>query len=111
MDPNSAFQADGLAAAILSISPMLTHVSIYGLALDKAAAERQIVGQTDLRSEAMPRNSSPTIQAFSVRAVRVPMAEPHRTASGVITKSPLVLTDVITDAGISGHSLVSRLPQ
>jgi len=41
-----------------------------------------------------------------VRAVRVPMTEPHRTASGVITESPLVLTDVITDTGISGHSIV-----
>jgi mandelate racemase len=34
------------------------------------------------------------------------MTEPHRTASGVITESPLVLTDVITDTGISGHSIV-----
>ncbi len=54
----------------------------------------------------MPRESSPTIQAFRVRAVRVPMREPHQTASGVITESPLVLTDVITDTGISGHSMV-----
>lgn len=54
----------------------------------------------------MPRDSSPTIQEFRVRAVRVPMTEPHRTATGVITESPLVLTDVITDAGISGHSMV-----
>ena len=38
----------------------------------------------------MPRNSSPTIKEFKVRAVRVPMTEPHRTASGVITESPLV---------------------
>ena len=42
----------------------------------------------------MPRNSSPTIKEFKVRAVRVPMTEPHRTASGVITESPLVLTDI-----------------
>jgi mandelate racemase len=54
----------------------------------------------------MARDSSPTIQAFNVRAVRVPMTEPHQSASGVITESPLVLMDVITDAGISGHSLV-----
>src|SRR5262245_36581391 len=54
----------------------------------------------------MSRDSSPTIQEFRVRAVRVPMTEPHQTASGVITESPLVLTDVITDGGISGHSLV-----
>jgi mandelate racemase len=34
------------------------------------------------------------------------MAEPHRTASGVVAESPLVLTDVITDAGVCGHSMV-----
>jgi mandelate racemase len=54
----------------------------------------------------MSRDSSPTIQGFRVRAVRVPMVEAHQTASGVITESPLVLTDVVTDAGISGHSIV-----
>ena len=54
----------------------------------------------------MPRDASPTIKEFRVRAVRVPMTEPHQTASGVITESPLVLTDVITDTGISGHSMV-----
>ena len=54
----------------------------------------------------MPRDTSPTIQEFRVRAVRVPMTEAHQTASGVITESPLVLTDVITDTGISGHSMV-----
>lgn len=50
--------------------------------------------------------SLPKIQEFKVRAVRVPMTEPHKTASGVITESPLVLTDILTDAGISGHSMV-----
>ena len=54
----------------------------------------------------MPSDTSPTIQEFRVRAVRVPMTEPHQTASGVITESPLVLTDVITDTGIGGHSMV-----
>lgn len=54
----------------------------------------------------MPRDSSPTIKRFRVRAVRVPMTEPHKTAGGVITESPLVLTDVITDTGIRGHSMV-----
>ena len=51
-------------------------------------------------------NSSPTIQSISVRAVRVPMTEPHRTASGVITESPLVLTDVVTDTGSRGRSMI-----
>ncbi len=54
----------------------------------------------------MPGGSSPTVQELRVRAVRVPLEEPHRTASGVVAESPLVLTDVITDAGASGHSLV-----
>ena len=54
----------------------------------------------------MPRDSSPTIRELRVRAVRVPMTEPHRTASGVVEESPLVLTDVVTDTGITGHSLV-----
>ncbi|HEY2019416.1 MAG TPA: enolase C-terminal domain-like protein [Bryobacteraceae bacterium] len=48
----------------------------------------------------------PTIQELRVRTVRVPMQEPHRTASGTVTESPLVLTDLITDAGITGHSIV-----
>jgi mandelate racemase len=46
------------------------------------------------------------IQEVRVRAVRVPMPEPHRTASGVVAESPLVLTDVTTDAGAVGHSMV-----
>jgi mandelate racemase len=54
----------------------------------------------------MQKDSSPTIQGFKVRVVRVPMEEPHKTASGVITESPLVLTDILTDTGISGHSIV-----
>lgn len=34
------------------------------------------------------------------------MAHPHRTASGTISESPLVLTDAITEEGILGHSVV-----
>ena len=48
----------------------------------------------------------PKIQNLTVRAVRVPMSEPHRTASGIITESPLVLTDVTADDGTVGHSVV-----
>lgn len=47
-----------------------------------------------------------TIRELRVRAVRVPMPEPHRTASGVITESPLVLIDALTDEGIAGHGIV-----
>ena len=54
----------------------------------------------------MSKTTWPKIRELRVRAVRVPMAEPHQTASGVITESPLVLTDVMTDGGIVGHSIV-----
>jgi hypothetical protein len=54
----------------------------------------------------LPKNSLPKIRAFKVRALRVPMTEAHKTAGGEITESPLVLLDIITDAGITGHSMV-----
>ena len=38
--------------------------------------------------------------------MRVPLEEPHQTASGVITESPLVLTDLRSDAGVTGHSMI-----
>ena len=34
------------------------------------------------------------------------MPEPHRTASGVVAESPLVLTDITLDSGVVGHSIV-----
>lgn len=34
------------------------------------------------------------------------MSEPHRTASGAVTESPLVLVDVTTDQGVTGHGLL-----
>jgi mandelate racemase len=46
------------------------------------------------------------VKSLRVRAVRVPMQHPHRTASGVVAESPLVLTDAITDDGVIGHSVV-----
>jgi mandelate racemase len=54
----------------------------------------------------MRRASSPRIEAIRVRAVRVPMREPHQTASGVVSESPLVLTDITLDDGTIGHSVV-----
>ena len=44
------------------------------------------------------------IQGFTIRCVSVPMA-PHRTASGVIAASPLVLLTIRTDEGVAGHSM------
>lgn len=46
-----------------------------------------------------------TIRELRVRPVRVPMPEPHQTASGTVTESPLVLLTVLTDQGVAGHSI------
>ena len=52
------------------------------------------------------RNWTQKIRRFRIRAVRVPMDKPHRTASGAVTESPLVLTDVFLDDGAAGHSII-----
>ncbi len=54
----------------------------------------------------MTRESNPRIRGLTVRALRVPMAQPHKTAGGTVAESPLVLTDVTTDDGVVGHSMV-----
>ncbi len=54
----------------------------------------------------MSLTPQPKLRGIRVHAVRVPMQHPHQTASGVITESPLVLTDAITEDGILGHSVV-----
>lgn len=46
------------------------------------------------------------IQSLRVRAVRVQMAEPHQTAGGTVSESPLVLVDAVTDEGVEGHGIV-----
>src|SRR5271169_4388024 len=45
------------------------------------------------------------VRNLRVRAVRVPLDQPHRTASGMISESPLVLCDITTDEGVTGHSI------
>jgi mandelate racemase len=45
------------------------------------------------------------IASFRVRCVNVPMREPHRTASGVIAASPVVLLSVDTDEGVNGSGV------
>jgi mandelate racemase len=47
----------------------------------------------------------PTIKTIRVRTVLVPLPIPHKTASGTIAESPLVLTDIVLDNGITGHSI------
>lgn len=50
--------------------------------------------------------TSPVIDRLRVHPLLVPMEVPHRTVSGDISASPLVLLDLITDCGIVGHSLI-----
>ncbi len=54
----------------------------------------------------MSLTPQPKLRGLRVRPVRVPMQHPHRTASGVFSESPLVLTDAITEDGILGHSVI-----
>jgi hypothetical protein len=44
---------------------------------------------------------APKLKSLRVCAVRVPMQHSHRTASGVVAESPLVLTDAIIDDGMA----------
>jgi mandelate racemase len=54
----------------------------------------------------MALTSHPKLQSLRVRTVRVPLQQPHQTASGVVAESPLVLVDAVTDGGVTGHSVV-----
>ena len=49
---------------------------------------------------------APTIRSLKARAERVAMSHPHRTASGVVSESPLVLVDLETSEGVTGHAYV-----
>lgn len=48
--------------------------------------------------------SPPAISAVKARAVVTPMARPVKNAFGVIDVAPLVLIDIETDQGVTGHS-------
>ncbi len=50
--------------------------------------------------------SMPIIASMAVQTVLVPITPPHRTASGIVDKSPLVLLDVKCTDGLIGHAIV-----
>jgi hypothetical protein len=54
----------------------------------------------------MPRDSAAMIEECRVQAAGVAMPEPRPTPSGAVTVSPLVLADLATNTGISGHRVV-----
>jgi mandelate racemase len=62
--------------------------------------------EATMGARASAKNPAPTLRELRVRAVRVPMKEPHQTASGAVAESPLVLTDALFDNGVAGHSMV-----
>ena len=68
-----------------------------------------------MNSSSVPRDighsSTSTIKSLTIRTVEVAMTTPHRTASGVITDSPLVLMDIMTSEGVCGHSIVFTYTQ
>jgi mandelate racemase len=47
-----------------------------------------------------------TIRSVTARAVDVPISRPVKNAFGVIHSAPLVLIDVVTDQGVTGHSYI-----
>ena len=47
-----------------------------------------------------------TIRSIRARAVNVPMQRPLQTSGGLVGTSPLVLIDIQTEEGITGHSYV-----
>ena len=60
----------------------------------------------ETKHSSIDTKAAPRLAELRVRAVRVPMAEPHQTASGAVAESPLVLTDAVFDDGLVGHSVV-----
>ena len=49
-------------------------------------------------------NTTPAITGVAARAVVTPLKRPLRNAFGIIEAGPLVLIDVATDQGVTGHS-------
>src|SRR5215211_1270269 len=60
----------------------------------------------DGRNALMIVDAPLTVRGVNVRAVRVPLSRPHATAGGTVTEAPLVLVDLLTDAGITGSAYV-----
>ena len=50
--------------------------------------------------------SVPVIERLDVQTLLVPINPPHRTASGLVEKSPLVLIDIHCTGGLVGHAIV-----
>ena len=49
---------------------------------------------------------TPAIRGVRARAVVVPLARPVKNAFGIIEAAPLVLIDIVTDRGVTGHAYI-----
>jgi mandelate racemase len=50
--------------------------------------------------------TTPEIRSVKARAIVVPLKRPVKNAFGIIEAAPLVLIDVVTDQGVTGHSYI-----
>src|SRR5256714_11164259 len=50
--------------------------------------------------------TTPAIRSITARAVDAPISRPVKNAFGVIRSAPLVLIDLVTDQGLTGHSYI-----
>src|ERR1700676_2426642 len=50
--------------------------------------------------------TTPVIRSVKARAVVAPISRPVKNAFGIIEAAPLVLIDVVTDQGVTGHSYI-----
>jgi mandelate racemase len=57
-------------------------------------------------SEETNMSTTPAIRSVKARAVVAPISRPVKNAFGVIEAAPLVLIDVMTDQGLTGHSYI-----
>jgi mandelate racemase len=57
-------------------------------------------------NERLVNASALKIRSLRATPVNVPLARPHPTASGVVGSAPLVLLDLETDQGLTGHAYV-----
>jgi mandelate racemase len=48
--------------------------------------------------------SPPAVRSLRVRALELPLEQPVRSAAGVMTSTPLVLLDILSEDGVVGHS-------
>src|SRR3954447_14206103 len=51
-------------------------------------------------------STTPTIRSIKARAVTTPLKRPLKNAFGVFVAAPLVLIDIATDQGVTGHSYI-----